>query len=152
LTLEQAFISAYPAPPGRLVDDWPPQQAKYLRVYLNEIGCKTVVIEQHYVDRVFMQDEAVYYVRNLRNYPNYTRRLHFFTEQFDLDKWKAMIARAGRGEHAVIQDQLQNWYRGFSVVRPLPDCPVGRTVLPAFPTREPPGSTSAFEALHSHST
>src|SRR5208283_323209 len=103
LSLDQAFQSAYPSPPGRLVDDWPPQQAKYLRVYLNEMGCKTVVVEQHYVDRVFMHDEAVYYVRNLRNYPNYTRRLHFFTKPFDQDQWKVLIGRAGAGEHAAVQ-------------------------------------------------
>lgn len=152
LPLEQAFVAAYPAPPGRLVDDWPPQQAKYLKVYLKEIGCKTAVIEQHYVDRVFMQDEAVYYVRSLRNYPNFTRRLHFFTEEFNQDKWRSMIARAGSGEHADIQRWLQAAYRGFSVVRPLPDCPVGRTVLPAYATRAPAGSTSVFDALHDHST
>jgi hypothetical protein len=152
LPLEAAFKAAYNAPPGRLVDQWPPQQTKYLRVYLTEIGCKTAVIEKHYIDRVFMQDEAVFYVRNLRNYPNFTQRLHFFTEQFDQHTWKAMIVRAAKGEREAIEKHLQMCYRGFSVVRPLPDCPVGRTVLPAHATREAEGNRSVFGAVRTHTT
>jgi hypothetical protein len=46
---------------------WHPLQVEYLRVDLREIDCKTVVVEQHYIDRVFMHDDAVFYVRNLRS-------------------------------------------------------------------------------------
>jgi hypothetical protein len=60
-----------------ITDPWPPLQVEYLRVDLREIDCKTVVVEQHYIDRVFMHDDAVFYVRNLRSYPNFTSRLHF---------------------------------------------------------------------------
>ena len=152
LPLDDAFKAVYPSPPGQLVDQWPPPQAEYLRVYLKEIGCKTVVIEEHYIDRVFMHDHAVFYGRNLRSYPNFTKRLHFFTQLFDQSEWKAMIARAANGEQAAVQDRLQTHYHGFSVVRPLPDSPVGRTVLPAHATRAPEDSSSVFRSVRRHAT
>lgn len=150
LPLDEAFKTAYPAPARRLVSQWPPAQAEYLRVYLKEIGCKTVVMEQHYIDRVFMHDDAVFYVRNLRSYPNFTKRLHFFTEQFDQNEWKGMIASAANAGHASVETRLQRHYCGFSVVRPLPDSPVGRTLLSAHATRAPADSTSLFPTIRKH--
>lgn len=152
LPLGSAFDAAYPQPPGLVPDRWPPQQVEYLRVYLTEIGCKTVVIEGHYVDRVFMHDNAVFYVRNLRSYPNFTSRLHFFANEFDHDAWRSMITRAANGAHTEVQKDLQKEYRGFSVVRPLPGAPVGRTVLPAQATRAPADSSSAFSPVRRHRT
>ena len=92
-------------------------------------------MESHYIDHTFMHDDAVYYVRSLRSYPNFTKRVHFFTKAFDDNRWRKMIERAGQGAHSRIQNELQKCYLGFSVIRPLPDSPIGRTVLPAiFPT------------------
>jgi hypothetical protein len=150
LPLGSAFDESYPRPPGIITDRWPPLQVEYLRVYLEEIGCKTVVIEQHYIDRVFMHDNAVFYARNLRSYPNFTSRLHFFADEFNQDAWRAMITRAANGAHADIQGSLQRNYRGFSVVRPIPGAPMGRTVLPAKVTRAPTESTSVFPPVRRH--
>lgn len=125
LPLDDAFKQAYQAPPGKLFDPWPPRQAEYLRVYLREMGCTTAVIEKHYIDRVFMHDDAIFYVRNLRAYPNSTKRISFFTLEFDLTEWRSMISRAARGQFPEIQTLLQEHYRGFTIVRPLPDCPYG---------------------------
>src|SRR5207244_4410176 len=47
---------------------------------------------------------------------------------------------------------LQQNYRGFSVVRPIPGAPVGRTVLPASVTRAPADSTSVFSPVRRHAT
>lgn len=151
LPLDDAFSTVYAGSPRRLVfQQWPPPQTQYLRVYLKEMGCKTVVIEQHYVDRVFMQDNAVFYARNLRSYPNFTQRLHFFSEPFGQPEWKALIARAGSGEHAAVQGMLQKQYLGFSVVRPLPDSPLGRTLLPAPASRAPADTNSKFPTVRRH--
>ena len=107
LHVDTAFESLY-ACPSRIAESfWPLPQVQYLQVYLKEIGCKTVIIEGHYVDRVFIHDDEVYYVRSLRSYPNFTRRAHFFSQQFELTCWHEMIERAGRGEHSAIQDILQ---------------------------------------------
>ena len=150
LSAETEFLPLYVQPPGIAPQHWPPLQARYLQVYLREIGCQTVIVENHYIDHVFMQDDAVYYVRSLRSYPNFTRRLHFFKEPFDHTGWRQMIDRAGRGAHSTVQDYLQACYLGFSVVRPLPDSPIGRTVLPAISLRVPDDTVSCFATTRRH--
>jgi hypothetical protein len=152
LPLDSVFDTLYPEPPGlKLTADlWPPQQAEYLRVYLKEIGCQTAVCEHHYIDRVYMHDDAVFYVRSFRSYPNFTKRVHFFTSRFGLAEWKEKILLAAHGQRAEVTAQLQAAYRGFSVIRPLPGCPVGRTVLPAVATGAPRGAQSEFRAVRRH--
>ena len=132
LSAKTAFQTLLDRPRGINSRPWPPPQAEYLKVYLKEIGCQTMLVENHYIDRVFMHDDAAYYVQSLRSYPNFTKRVHFFRQSFDHADWRAMINRAERGEYSVIQQDLQTGYLGFSVIRPLPDSPIGRTVvLPA---------------------
>ena len=131
VSAESAFEIAYSEPPGVGLRDWPPLQVSYLEIYLQTLECQTVVLETHYIDSVFMHDNAVYYARSFRSYPNYTKRLHFFKSAFDEAEWRNMLRRAATGEYSTIQTQLQEQYLGFSIVRPLPGSPVGRTVLPA---------------------
>ena len=78
------------------------------------------------------------------------KRLHFFKQSFDYASWREMIDRAGRGEHSIIQDNLQACYLGFSVVRPLPNSPIGRTVLPAISLRDPLDTVSSFPTTRRH--
>ena len=61
-----------------------------------------------------------------------------------------MIDQAGRGEHSLIQQNLQAWYLGFSVIRPLPESPIGRTVLPAISPRAPSETESSFATIRRH--
>ena len=131
LSAQEAFETLYPHPPGILRGTWPPIQAEYLKLYLQAIGCTTVIVESHYIDHTFMHDDAVYYGRSFRSYPNFTKRVHFFSLLFDHARWCEMIDLARQGEHSTIQNELQACYLGFSVIRPLPDSPIGRTVLPA---------------------
>ena len=147
LSAEDELETLYDHPPWTDLNPWPPLQVKYLQVYLKEIGCKTIVVENHYVDRVFMHDAAVYYVRSLRSYPNFTQRVHFFSQPFDDTYWREIIDLAGCGEHSAFQDNLQNWYLGFSVIRPLPDSPIGRTVLPL---HAPSDTDSSFATIRRH--
>ena len=150
LPTDTAFQTILARPPGIKFRPWPPRQAEYLEIYLKEIGCQTVVVENHYIDRVFMHDDAIYYVRSLRSYPNFTKRVHFFKQPFDHTSWHEMIGRAGRGEHSPIQQNLQDCYLGFSVIRPLPNSPIGRTVLPAISPRTPSGTVSSFATSRRH--
>jgi hypothetical protein len=124
------FTSLFPAPPGLIEDVWPPTQLFYLRVYLSTLGCKTIVVEDHYIDRDYIHDLALFYARSLRSYPNYCQRLHFFSEQFDDERWKSLVTQIG--SRAESRTFLQNSYLGFCIVRPLPGSPVGRTVLRTF--------------------
>ena len=150
LSTDIAFQTLYARPPGTTPDPWLLPQAEYLQVYLKEIGCQTVVVENHYIDRVFMHDAMVYYVRSLRSYPNFTKRVHFFKQQFDHAHWHKMIRQAGKGKHSEIEQELQAGYLGFSVVRPLLDSPIGRTVLPAPLSSTPSQTKSSFTTIRRH--
>ena len=55
------FHLLFPRPPGLVEDDWPPTQLRYLGQYLGDRGCKTVVVETHYVDRDYIEDLALFY-------------------------------------------------------------------------------------------
>ena len=145
LNADADWLSVYPRPAEISYDYWPPIQVQYLDVYLKQYGCQTVVIEKHYIDHAFMHDDAIYYVRSLRSYPNFSERLHFFTRNFDEKWWREIVDKAGREQHSEIQKTLQDCYLGFSVIRPLPDSPVGRTVLPP-----PEDSEFSFETTRLH--
>ena len=150
LSIDEGFDALYACPPGFAENSWSLTQVQYLQVYLSQIGCKSMIIEEHYIDRVFMRDSEIYYVRSLRSYPNFTKRVHFFDNQFDNVSWKIMLQQAGRGEHSEIQDSLQTSYLGFTVIRPLPESPVGRTVLPANFPRAPKESVSYCGTTRRH--
>jgi hypothetical protein len=150
LPLESALDGIYTKPPGIIHDRWPPLQVEYLWDYLREVSCKTVVVERHYVDRVFMHDNAVFYVRNLRSYPNHTSRLHFFADEFDQNGWRNKIVQAAEGAHEEVQKALRQTYLGFSVLRPLPGAPVGRTVFAPHAARSASNNRSTFSPIRRH--
>ena len=124
--------SLFSAPPGMVEDVWPPVQITYLSEYLEQICCATVLIEDHYVDRDYVEDMAIFYARSLRAYPPYCQRMHFFSESFDETKWRDLLVRANGGEAENMRQWLQDAYLGFSVIRPLPGSPLGRTVVATF--------------------
>ena len=135
---QQIHVVPFPAnlselferPPGLEDSDWPPTQIVYIGKYLTQLGCKTVVVENHYIDRDYVSDVALFYSRSLRAYQNFCHRLHFFKEPFDQVRWREMVVVRGAGEAASNIAFLQQAYLGFCVMRPLPGSPVGRTVLP----------------------
>ena len=145
LDVNSDWLGIYDPPPDISFIPWPPYQAEYLDVYLRALGCKTVLIETHYIDQSYMHDDAAYYVRNLRSYPNFTQRVHFFSRSFNEAWWRESVIKAGNGNFSNINHTLQECYLGFSVVRPLPISPVGRTVLPA-----PHGKKTSFTAIRRH--
>ena len=148
LNIDAGWLKVYGSRPPISFGSWPPTQAEYLDVYLRRIGCQTALIENHYVDQAFMHDDAAYYVRSLRSYPNFTQRVHFFSKGFDEAWWRKQVEDASSGHHSKINQSLQDCYLGFSVVRPLPLWRVGRTVLPA-PT-ESEHTISSIRRHHVH--
>lgn len=136
-----------PRPTGQL-DEWPLIQVTYLENYLNGLKCATIIEEDHYLDRDYIEDLALFYSRSLRNYPNHCRRLHFLSRAMKPEEWKQFIARA-RGSYETVCEDLTRSYLGFAVVRPIPGRPIGRTVLASFgPTSE--GGTREFRPLRSY--
>lgn len=121
-----------------VVDAW--KQLEYLRRYLSdpELACKSLIIEHHYIDRDYIEDYSIFYSRSLYPFDNYCRRLHFFSlTEGQLRKELHRLVRVGQNQseevyrEACLQFSNQA-YLGFSVIKPLDGCPVGRTVLKCF--------------------
>ena len=140
----------FPTPRGLVETDWPPTQITYLGAYLTHLGCKTLVIETHYVDRDYISDVALFYSRSLRAYPNFCHRVHFFREVFDQSRWREMTVELNGGGNRTGQEFLQGTYLGFSVVRPLPGSPIGRTVLKTVARRTQSGDLREFGAVREY--
>jgi len=137
--------SFFPKPQGLVESEWPPTQVEYLGIYLKEIGCKTILVEGHYMDRDYVYDVALFYSRSLRSYPNYCQRLHFFSQEFDQQTWRSMVVESASREKA--GKFLRDCYLGFSVVKPLPGSPLGRTVLPTLGPEAKSGAKRFFGAV-----
>lgn len=78
-------------------------------------GVTSVVVERRYIDVDWRSEHARFYGATFRRYPSVCHRLHFFTAEVpaSLDNLS----------------DLKDHYRGYSVIRPLPHAPVGRTMI-----------------------
>jgi hypothetical protein len=128
------------------------KQLSYIDDYVRgpAFGCKTVVVEEHYIDRDHMEDHSVFYSKSLYPYPNFCRRIHFFSlEQNDLRKEIRRVreSRANEDTDAFRRECAEFsrlHYIGFAVIKPLPGCPVGRTVLRCLPKESGKGYLRKF--------
>lgn len=140
----------FPTPRGLVEADWPPAQITYLSAYLKQHGCKSVVIEGHYVDRDYISDVALFYSRSLRGYPNFCQRLHFFDQAIDRVRWQQLVMECNGGASNASEKFLQDAYLGFTVVRPLPGSPIGRTVLRTVARKAQNGDIREFGAIRQY--
>lgn len=86
---------------------------------------RSAFVEWRYIDIDFRSEHSFFYSTTFRRYPSVCHRIHFFTEPLtdDLDNL----------------EEIADSYLGYSVIRPLPTSPIGRTVL-----APPPRLTSAI--------
>jgi len=101
----------------------------YFEEYFQNIGAETIVVENDYVDRDFLEDYAGYYVRCFREYPRRCTRVHFFAKKFSAEDFEKYL---GGGTGNLTKETLRGNYRGFIVVKPLPQTVVGRTCLATY--------------------
>ena len=102
------------------------RQIAYLNEYCSESGVQTLVYEREYVDRHYSEDFWGYYVRCFEGYRKVCSRIHFFAKPFDAKAIKRIFANEGISE----KDGVNHLgYRGFMVVKPLPETLIGRTCL-----------------------
>ena len=141
------FDLLFTAPSGQIDTDWPPLQMKYMGVYLDSLGCRTIVHERHYIDRHYIEDFSLFYSRSLRNYPNFCQRIHFFSSEFDGEQWSDSIRRANEGGREEVERQLAEQYLGFMVIKSLPGSPIGRTVLRTFDVSASGGGRREFGTI-----
>jgi len=102
----------------------------YFKGYFDHIGAKTILAENEYVDRDYLEDYAGYYARCFEDYGRRCTRLHFFTIDFEEEDFEASLVEPDAG---LTTETLSNGYLGFIVVRPLPTNPIGRTCLRSYP-------------------
>ena len=99
----------------------------FLHEYLDskDINAKTMVIEENYISKDFLDGYASYYALCFENYPKVCRRVHFFNEKFGEPELSA----------AITSDNSNLWdgYLGFIVVKPIPITVIGLTLLKTYP-------------------
>jgi hypothetical protein len=78
--------------------------------------CKSVVIEDKYIDKDHSSALSSYYARSFRQISKVCQRLHFFSNRIVLSD-------------LLNAEKLENTYLGFCVLRPLPYRRIGRTAL-----------------------
>jgi len=105
------------------------RQVRYLARYCKWLGIKTVVIEDHYIDRHYLDEFAFYYCRSLAPPPNHVQRFHVFNVDFNKAALRARMHAVASRKTALAASSIEKGYRGFVSIRPLPAVPVGRTVL-----------------------
>ena len=147
---DREFDSLLTEPRGQVGIEWPPLQMKYMGVYLDSLGCRTIIHERHYIDRHYIDDFSLFYARSLRDYPNFCQRLHFFSSQFDGEQWSESVQRANEGDRKEVERKLATQYLGFMVIKPLPGTPIGRTVLKTLSDDAADGGRRQFGTIRTY--
>ncbi len=126
------------------------RQLSFVEKHVRELGAKLTVVENRYVDRDYMEEHSVFYSKNLVPYHNWCQRLHFFRMEGKDLKGEFRRLRGIR-DKADFQSECEEFstrhYLGFSVIKPLPGCPVGRTVLRPFPEDASPDYQREFKCV-----
>ena len=107
-------------------------QAQYIMDYIHTIGTKTILVEENYVDRDYLVDYTKFYARSFKSYDRFTKRIHFFSNEFEEDDF-FHISKNNQQEKKNLIDS----YLGFVVIKPIIDKfdnpLIGRTALKPYP-------------------
>jgi hypothetical protein len=103
---------------------------RYLKGYLGDTGlnAKTVVVEEDYLSKDFIQDYASCYAFCFEPYPKFCKRVHFFANDFNEDAFNAVMILSREADN----NEFWNNYLGFVVVKPIPTTVIGYTVLKTY--------------------
>ena len=106
----------------------------YFETYFKDLKAKTIVPNiPIWTAWDFLDDFSSYYVRCYGNYPRNCSRIHFFSIEFDENKFKQLLTRTRKPNLKSIQSGN---YLGFVVTKGLPSTVVGRTCLTTYPEDE----------------
>lgn len=100
-----------------------------LEDYFDHLSAQTIIVEDDYVNRDFLEDYSSYYVRSFREYRRSCVRLHFFRNAISEDDFSGILE--GNPKNASTID-LQNGYLGFMVLKPLPTTIIGKTCIATY--------------------
>jgi hypothetical protein len=101
----------------------------YFEDYFRHLDARTILAENDYIDRDFLEDFAAYYVRCFHPYGCKCTRLHFFRCSLTKEGFEQTLASQLTEARL---SALQSDYLGFVVVKPLPQTVVGRTCLTTY--------------------
>ena len=93
--------------------------------HLDVLGVKSYVLEDPYIDRDYSADYLEFYARTFRTHSRHCKRVHFFSN--DISPLLSSPLTTERLRH--LRQTASASYCGFCVIRPLPNAPIGRTVL-----------------------
>lgn len=109
-------------------------QSDYIIGYLEELEAKSVIIEENYIDKDYLIDYSNFYSRSFTPYERYTKRIHFFSNDFSKDQFLDRFH-----SDSEFQSHLNNTYLGFVVIRKMGESKndrfIGRTILKTYPNK-----------------
>jgi len=94
-----------------------------------------MVVESDYIDQGYLDDFAEYYIHCFSHYKKRCTRVHFFSKSFTTQYFGDLlqgIFPTGSSLERELQ-KLRKAYRGFMVIKPLPETVIGRTCLKTYP-------------------
>ena len=100
----------------------------YFKEYFENLNTKTILVENDYTDKDFLEDYAAYYVRCFSDYKKKCTRLHFFRNDFSFQDFNTLLTQ----QNLTLKELFQQNYLGFIVVKPLPLTVLGRTCLATY--------------------
>lgn len=99
----------------------------YLDRYVRKLKAKTIVVENEYIDRHYIEDYAEYYARCFHQHPRTCARIHFFQDEFTEADFVDAIT--GNNDALLANIQAPKHYIGFVVLRPIPKTCIARMCL-----------------------
>ncbi len=107
---------------------------RYLGGYLDALNARSILVENHYVDRHYLDEFSHYYSKSFVPPAASCARLHFFDGLGDAELSNILTtAYSGKAGRTSAEVELQKRYLGFVVRRPLSAATIGRTVLKTYP-------------------
>lgn len=124
-----------------LVERYASAQPRVLQTVLAQafaLGAQSAVLEYRYLDPDYRHEHSRFYSTTFRRYPSVAHRLHFFAERVPPELMSSDApARFGDLD-----------YLGYTVLRPVPGAPVGRTMLRPHPDVEPHITCLTKDTVH----
>lgn len=101
-------------------------QLNYLCGYLEDclpkdetetnVSTKTILVEDEYIDRHYLEDYSEYYARCFSSHPKKCTRVHFFSCDFEEHQFREALTNGDK----TFLSSLSDAYIGFVVIRPIP--------------------------------
>lgn len=116
-------------------DSQPNESLERIIEVCKEHHVRSIVGETRYIDLDYRSEHSAFYSTTFRRYPQVSHRLHFFTVDLSPD---------GEDEYG----DLQEAYRGYCVTRPVPNSPIGRTMVAPPPSLSDCALALAEDVVH----